>query len=177
MKAFNFKFIGKFDISKIKHKVLNHNLNWDEYQYRQKTFTHHLDTKTIPLIWKEKENKNFEFWTNYKYFETDIIDINKILKNKFGEGEIDTAILINLPSKKEIEKHIDNGLFFKKRNRIHIPIITNENCFFEVGDEIINMKEGEIWEINNDNKLHSVINNGNFDRIHLLIDYSQKKIL
>ena len=33
------------------------------------------------------------------------------------------------------------------------------------------MKEGEIWEINNNEKEHSVENNGNEDRIHLLIDF------
>jgi hypothetical protein len=33
------------------------------------------------------------------------------------------------------------------------------------------MKEGEIWEINNDDKYHSVENRGETDRIHLLIDW------
>ena len=32
------------------------------------------------------------------------------------------------------------------------------------------MREGEIWEINNQN-LHSVDNNSNEDRIHFIIDY------
>ena len=47
-----------------------------------------------------------------------------------------------------------------------------------VGDEIIQMKQGEIWEIDNANKVHSVNNDGNTDRIHLLIDYQieDKKI-
>jgi hypothetical protein len=40
------------------------------------------------------------------------------------------------------------------------------------------MKKGEIWEIDNAYKVHGVINNGDTDRIHLLIDYkiSDKKI-
>ena len=37
------------------------------------------------------------------------------------------------------------------------------------------MKPGEIWEINNDLKPHSVKNDGDDDRIHLLIDYRINK--
>ena len=33
------------------------------------------------------------------------------------------------------------------------------------------MKEGEIWEIDNAYKMHCVNNDGDTDRIHLLIDY------
>ena len=33
------------------------------------------------------------------------------------------------------------------------------------------LKEGEVWEINNVKKLHSVSNKGNSDRIHLLLDW------
>ena len=36
------------------------------------------------------------------------------------------------------------------------------------------MKEGEIWEINNNEKKHSVENDGTEDRIHLLIDFLPK---
>jgi hypothetical protein len=36
------------------------------------------------------------------------------------------------------------------------------------------MKEGEIWEVNNDKKKHSVHNNGDEDRVHLLIDWVEK---
>lgn len=41
--------------------------------------------------------------------------------------------------------------------------------FFGVGDEKINMKSGECWEINN-SRTHFVDNNSETDRVHLLID-------
>ena len=53
--------------------------------------------------------------------------------------------------------------------RTHIPIITNSEVTFTVGGETKFLKEGEIWEINN-TKEHSVDNNSDIDRIHLLID-------
>jgi quercetin dioxygenase-like cupin family protein len=49
-------------------------------------------------------------------------------------------------------------------------LITNKDILFTVGNTTKNLKEGEIWEINNQN-LHSVQNNSKEERIHLIIDY------
>jgi aspartyl/asparaginyl beta-hydroxylase (cupin superfamily) len=57
--------------------------------------------------------------------------------------------------------------------RTHIPIITNSEVTFIVGGETKYLKEGEIWEIDN-SKEHSVNNNSNVDRIHLIMDYTKK---
>jgi hypothetical protein len=54
--------------------------------------------------------------------------------------------------------------------------VTNEKCIFEVDNEEINMKMGEIWEIDNFNKEHSVVNNGDMDRIHLIVDWEPIQI-
>ena len=37
------------------------------------------------------------------------------------------------------------------------------------------MKLGEMWEINN-TETHSVVNDGDVDRIHMIIDYKQVNI-
>ena len=96
------------------------------------------------------------------------ISLNKLI----GNGKIEVALLINLPKNKKILPHIDSGYeHFFKTKRIHIPIVTNDKCNFIVGGEIVQMKMGEIWEINNSNKIHSVNNGGDTDRVHLLIDY------
>ena len=39
-----------------------------------------------------------------------------------------------------------------------------------------NLKEGEIWEISNVNKMHSVRNGGQKNRVHLLIDYAPLEV-
>ena len=33
------------------------------------------------------------------------------------------------------------------------------------------MKEGEIWQINNSGKQHSVVNTSKLDRVHLIVDW------
>jgi quercetin dioxygenase-like cupin family protein len=56
-------------------------------------------------------------------------------------------------------------------NRMHIPIITHPDVTFQVGRDVKHLKPGEIWEINNNKKLHGVNNKSNIDRIHMLIDW------
>jgi hypothetical protein len=51
-----------------------------------------------------------------------------------------------------------------------VPVITNTECIFSVGDESRNLDAGQIWIIDNVNRYHSVENKGNNDRVHLIID-------
>lgn len=169
--SFNFKLHGKLDVNSIKKGLSG--LNWDEYQFRQETFSVHSKTKTIPLMWDE-EKLGIKYWKDYELFKFDLKYIEDLLIGILGEGHIETAILINLPKKEKINTHYDVGEYFNKRNRIHIPIITNKDCIFQIDGELKNMKEGEIWEINNNEKEHSVENGGIEDRIHLLIDFLSK---
>ena len=175
---YNFKYYGQIDVSNISNLITNTQLNWDEYTYRQTDRYGQSDTKTIPLLWSENFVNNTT-WKFYEIFQNSLIEIENNLISLLGDGKIEIALLINLPKNKKILPHIDSGsIHFFKTKRIHIPITTNNNCNFIVGDEMVQMKKGEIWEIDNANKVHSVINNGDTDRIHLLIDYkiSDKKV-
>ena len=60
-------------------------------------------------------------------------------------------------------------LFKKKRN-----ISPNKDCFFTVGEVTKNLKEGYVWEINNNGRRHGVANEGETDRIHLIVDWLKK---
>ncbi len=155
-----FKFYSKINVPE-----LPENVNWNEYTFRQKTHEVHSQTKTIPLIWDEKLKGEIIYHRWYSYFEDFLSTL------PLGLGYIQSAILIKLPAGKCIPSHIDSAPFFKKYSRIHIPVTTNDECFFTVGDETKNLKVGEIWEIDNDNQYHSVVNGGTTDRIHLLIDF------
>ena len=142
------------------------NLDWNKYTYRQKTHQVHQQTKTIPLIWDETLSGEIKYHKWYPHFKDHLESIN------LGSlGYIQSAILIKLPAGKEIPPHLDSAPFFKKYSRIHMAIETNEDCLFTVGDETKNLKVGELWEIDNDNQQHSVVNRGQTDRVHLLIDF------
>ena len=66
----------------------------------------------------------------------------------------------------------DIGVHVGSTPRFHIPIVTNDQCFFEVwgmnGKESFQMKKGELWYLDT-RKPHRVTNEGP-DRIHLVFD-------
>jgi hypothetical protein len=171
---------GEINVDNILKIINENNLDWDEYTDRQIKYVVHSNTKTIPIIF----DKNFKFdsfklhLTNlYSLFEHEILKIETIIrKNTNEDGKIMRAILVNLPSKKSIPFHVDTGQSLVHCRRIHIPIQTSENCFFTVGDDKRNLKLGELWEINNDKKKHSVENLGKIDRIHLIVDWVEESL-
>lgn len=174
-----FKFYGNYDVSNIKKIITENNYDWSEFTARQKSCRDMINTRTIPIVFDSRIfTTNFEpvYTENYPVFETELNNISKIIKKiTNGEGYLLKALLVKLLKKTDIPTHIDwANDTLKHSRRIHIPIITNPDCIFIVGDDTLHMKEGEIWEMNNDKKRHSVHNNGDEDRVHLIIDWAEK---
>lgn len=129
--------------------------------------------KNNPKVWDRDPDKDVHDAPNYKsihnkeYPELDkLIDIISIdLKRRCG-GKIEQQSICSLPKNEDIREHADQvgGL-----RRFHIPIETNDEVIFYCGDSKINMKVGECWEFDY-KKWHKVLNDGQTDRIHLLVD-------
>jgi hypothetical protein len=173
---------GKIDVEPIIKIIEDNNLDWDEFTDRQKRFgSEHVHTKTIPIIF----DKSFNFnhlniipTENYPLFKDEISKIEDVVRKSTNEeGKIMRALLVKLTSEKSIRPHVDIvGFSLVVCRRIHIPIQTNDDCFFTVGDDRRNLKLGEVWEINNDKKRHSVDNLGKTDRIHLIVDWVEESL-
>jgi quercetin dioxygenase-like cupin family protein len=171
----SFKNYGKIDVSGFKKIIEENNFDWNEFQFRQKKYDVHKETKTIPILFDPKFGLEAKQTKYYNLFKTQIDNINTHLKEIIEEeGDIFRAILVILPKGKDIATHKDKGESLAIPRRIHIPIITNKDCFFTVGETTKNMKEGEIWEIDNSGQNHSVSNKGETDRIHLIVDFLRK---
>ena len=67
------------------------------------------------------------------------------------------------PPGTSIPPHIDKGIHV----RIHIPITTNDHAWFQHGTTKLNLEVGKAYIVNT-KRMHSTINNGDSDRIHLL---------
>lgn len=169
----NFRYVNSIDVTSLKKLVSEFtDKDWDAFDFRQKTYEAHKETKTIPLIFDvDFRVNNPTYLEHYKKFEADLNIIQNIFVDILGAGFIIRAILVNLKANSFIDRHIDIGTSLELCNRVHIPIITNDKVLFEVGGEEKNLREGEVWEINNAQKLHSVANNSNVDRIHLIVDW------
>jgi hypothetical protein len=173
---FCFRKFGKIDVSGFKKIIKEADLDWDKFDFRQKRGDTHKETKSIPIIFDESFSlSKFTLTENYPIFKEEILKLEQYLLDAINEdGYIFRAIIVNLPAGKSIPPHKDSGASLVVPRRIHIPIDTNSKCFFTVGEVSKSMKEGEIWEINNDKKRHSVENGGDTDRIHLIVDFLKK---
>jgi len=77
--------------------------------------------------------------------------------------------LMRLNAGAEVTPHVDFNYHWYSRVRIHIPIVTNPEVIFHCGDQQLHMQAGECW-IFDSWRWHNVINAGDQDRVHLVID-------
>lgn len=78
--------------------------------------------------------------------------------------------LLKLNAGSKIKEHKDRDLNYEKGEiRIHIPVTTHQDVQFILDNELVFLNEGECWYMNF-NLPHSISNNSNIDRIHLVID-------
>lgn len=84
--------------------------------------------------------------------------------------EKESVRLLNLKPGSIIKEHTDNNLGYEDGIfRIHIPITTNNEVHFFINSEEVKMLPTECW-YGNFNLPHSVRNDGNTERIHLVMD-------
>ena len=170
---FRFKYYKKFDVTEIKKEINKLNLEWSENTFRQDNYFFHQNTNTFFLADYDVD------WVPYSKYNIKINNNNSKLWNltkpvideleSIHNGKIGKVMFVKLKAKNNIIKHWDSTEYLNVVRRHHIPIITNKNVYFYVDDGVLNMFEGECWEINN-MKSHEVINDSNEDRIHLMID-------
>jgi len=58
----------------------------------------------------------------------------------------------------------------RNAHRLHIPLLTNENCFFSEANTVYRMGAGEVWFLDAA-KIHSVASFSNASRTHLICDF------
>lgn len=152
---------------------------WDRDKRRQQ-YTHHSDTRSIIYKWTEIEDTIGEtFVTDYTPPELSskvYLVVDKIIKcfnNPRGiehgpRTKVVRLILAKLKPGGHIPPHEDyfNLLL---THRVHFVIQSNDSCIFTIDGQETIFPEGTCFELNN-SKTHSVINNGEQDRIHLICD-------
>lgn len=179
---FNFKRYEGFDPTSIIEKVKDiPDEKWLEFTFRQNQESkYHMNTLTIPLIFFDinlpihTSHKNHEKHPYYSIFKQDLDKVQAFIDVKYNSvGSIIRAMIVTLQPKSSILRHFDIPYFHKSSQKFHIPIITNDEVFFSVDTDTVNMRVGEVWEINN-LKYHSVDNKSDQKRVHLIVDWEEK---
>ena len=177
---FDLKLLGSIDIESTLEKVNSiTEEQWTKHSRRNETFRAHNQTNSFEIIWDANSLKTGLVGKRNRehYRQLDFNDIkNKlqpIYSKHYGPGWYIRVLLARLDPGGSIPIHRDGGKSLMEVKRTHIPLVTNENILFKVGDTTKNLKAGEVWEINNA-KQHAVNNNSSEYRIHLIVDYLPK---
>ena len=130
----NFKLIATAEVKPFKNKVKKFSQeDWNEFDFRQKSYKVHRNTETIPLIFDtDFRSNNPTYLERSKLFEEELNMCKKIFSKVYGPGLLIRAILVKLKANCSVDPHIDKGDSLKKCFRVHIPVITNENVYFTV---------------------------------------------
>lgn len=172
-RAENFLLINsKFDIGPLREKVeLIADETWAESDRGQRFYVHRSTQSILLIKFVEYISKQPEKQPLYGEFEDQLRPVTEHIANYYQDnGFVLRLLLAKLRSGGRIDEHVDTGFSLLNSHRIHIPIISNTSTAFHVGDTTKNMQAGEFWEIDN-GRTHAVRNDGDKDRIHLIVDW------
>lgn len=139
----------------------------------------HKDTESIILRFNKYTDPNTvveEVYDDCECYDTPTYDAlpeaRQLIFNLMSlvQGErLGRALIVKLPAGGKVSPHRDMGAPADYYDRYHIVIKSLEGNLFRTEDEIVWMKEGELWWFDN-TKEHEVVNNSPDDRIHLIVD-------
>lgn len=81
------------------------------------------------------------------------------------------CLLARLPAGAIVPAHSDNGPYFQKTIRIHVPVISHPLVWMYCDGRVFHMIPGEVWALNNSAR-HAVWNaDDTLSRTHMICDY------
>ena len=138
----------------------NYSGKWDVLPLRGKAGATH----PVMMIYSDPTSTEFEntpFLKECPYFQE--------VLNTF-QCPLNAVRLMRLTPGSEIKEHTDHLLDAGLESaRLHIPIQTNGGVYFFLNKQRVVLEEGECWYLRLSDP-HSVVNRGNRDRIHMVID-------
>ncbi|MDA7676996.1 aspartyl/asparaginyl beta-hydroxylase domain-containing protein [bacterium] len=101
-------------------------------------------------------------------------ELHSALMSHFG-AKIKTISFYNARPGLDLHLHRDmSGNLMNGKLRIHIPIVTNENCFYLFKSRSSSVQSFHAWQggafVLDTGYLHGVKNNSSLDRVHLMVE-------
>ncbi len=147
---------------------------WEtENEYKPNRFAQLNDTRHIIFRFPDGPESVFDFTdheTLWDEWQDDLLPIMEQAAKSLGytDYRFPRVMLARLPAGGEISQHTD-ALASHYIHKIHVPLISNPDTFFDVGGKTEHLPVGEIIEVNN-KRVHAVKNDGKEDRIHLIFE-------
>ena len=173
-----YNYIGRLDVDEITSLALQEDFTKQTVRSESNESNPQRDTSSVIGLYDMFDDINgiYEPSVMDKY-DKFIPIISELLEEHYSYEfiQLKSFMFTLLKSGTEIYPHTDDeaGIIntsISYTHRVHIPLQTNDKVTFTVGGEDRVMQCGEVIEIDN-LKEHRVVNNGDTDRIHLVIDF------
>lgn len=170
--------LGSVDLGPLKTRIANlTSSDWDtpeDYRLNYNKVKSLRDVAHIVLrfIDKQKEPFTYLIGSRWSEWEAALLPIMKQAVEPYGyrQGRFVKVMLARLKPNAFIPPHIDGTETGYVPHKIHVPITTNEQCFFFIENQRYRFEVGHAYEVNN-GRNHRVVNGGNSHRIHLIFEY------
>jgi len=167
--------LGEVDVEELRQRILEQAPEaWTEQAVRQQTYEVHKDTESIVMLfcdesWPEGDIYREAGWDRLADVAMPIID--SIINTYYQPGgTLLRAMAAKLKAQGRIPPHRDKLDSFHIGHRVHVPITTSASVRYTISGKPYQFEVGNAYEINNQ-KLHSVMNMGQDDRISFIFDY------
>lgn len=148
---------------------------WRADPSRQDAFEVHRATESVLLLfldvaqWPRLVIRRGIGWAALAPMAQPLMD--GVAEAHYGSGGVFLrAMVVRLPAAGRIAPHRDKHASFQRSHRIHVPLATNARVRFLVDGAPVRLAERHAYEIDNQ-RLHSVLNNGRAARDHFIFDY------
>lgn len=148
---------------------------WRADAYRQDAFAVHRATESVLLLfanaddWPRINVQQGRGWERFGRIAQALME--RIVAAHYQPGgAILRAMAVRLPARARIMPHRDKHASFRHSHRIHVPLATNARVRFVVDGVPHRLLVGRAYELDNQ-RTHSVLNNGTTARDHFIFDY------
>jgi hypothetical protein len=174
------KIIDTLDVAPLQRKLAGTpQATWELRTFRQDSTIAQIDTESIILCWSgfatstRDEFRHDAFQTNqwtdeFQFFKSELESINATIAMHYPGGTL-RSMLTRLSPGGHIRSHKDLDPTFDRSHRLHLAIVTDSDVDFLIDGNTYHILEGSLVEFDN-LRTHSVRNNGELSRIHLIVD-------
>jgi len=171
--------LGRIDVGALEAAVVRHAADFGLATFRQSwPGTPHSDTETLYLrmpaaITVESIFESLDCQDGPLMHEPAFADAVAAVSGLVG-GEPARAMIVRLRAGGRVARHTDQGAYADATRRFHLSVTTNAQCLMRVGSETAHAEPGEVYFFDK-HAPHEVVNEGDTDRIHLILDIWQRK--
>lgn len=130
--------------------------------------TRHIVHRFTPGNRTAADNYETPAWLIWRDLLQPVIDA-AVRPYGYADPRVPKAMFARLSAGKVIDRHSDGAGSNLEAHKIHVPLVTNIQARFCVGDEGFHLERGRAYEVNN-LRPHGAENLGGEDRIHFIFE-------